>query len=103
MRRRKQMGMTTEIQIEAWQKKCGIEPATGGRLDAWRRLQDVCFEAIKIAELEKSGIRDGDGYWHGGDVVGHLCSDLREAVDRLMGPVQSDSIDIDDKGVPFPF
>ena len=40
------MGMRTEMQTEAWQKAFGIQPATGEVGDAWRRLQDVCFEAI---------------------------------------------------------
>lgn len=31
---------------------------------------------IKVIELERSGIRDGDGYWHGGDVIGHMTGDL---------------------------
>jgi hypothetical protein len=32
------------------------------------KLQETCFEAIKVAELEISGIRDGDSDW-GGDVL----------------------------------
>jgi hypothetical protein len=71
------MGMRTEMQTEAWQKAFGIQPATGEVGDAWRRLQDVCFEAIKVAELEKSGIRDGDGRWHGSDVIGHTLNELQ--------------------------
>jgi hypothetical protein len=77
------MGMRTEMQMEAWQKAFGLQPATGEVFDAWCRLQDACFEVIKVAELEKSGIRDGDGYWHGSDVVGHILSNLHDAINRL--------------------
>lgn len=44
----------------------GIEPATGERAKVLRDLSALCFDVIKIIELERSGIRDGDGYWHGG-------------------------------------
>jgi hypothetical protein len=77
------MGMRTEMQMEAWQKAFGLQPATGEVFDAWCRLQDACVEAIKVAELEKSGIRDGDGYWHGSDVVGAILGDLHDAINRL--------------------
>ena len=76
------MGQATRMQIEEWQRKAGIEPVTGERLEAWRHLQGMCFYAIRIAELEVSGIRGGDGNWHG-DAIGHLYTDLREAIDRL--------------------
>jgi hypothetical protein len=61
------MGQMTDARIAAWQAKAGIEPATGNRAKILSELSDACFEAIKIIELERSGIRDGDGYWHGGD------------------------------------
>jgi len=94
------MGMRTEMQMEAWQKAFGIEPATGEMLDAWCRLQDACVEAIKVAEPEKSGIRDGDGYWHGSDVVGHTLSDLHDAINRLRKDVCGRFAESDANPVP---
>jgi len=39
-----------------------IEPATGERLRALNEASALAFKLIKIIELEKSGIRDGDDY-----------------------------------------
>ena len=82
--RRTNMGSLTDAKTEAWQKECGIEPATGERAKLLRALQQAAFEAIRIIELEHSGIRDGDGYWHGSDVIGHMTSDLTDLCQRLM-------------------
>jgi hypothetical protein len=70
------MGAMTDLRTKEWQEKAGIKPATGERLKRWHALQDACFETIKVAELEISGIRDGDGFWHGGDVVSHVWQQL---------------------------
>ena len=78
------MGSLTDAKTEAWQKECGIEPATGERAKLLRALQRAAFEAIRIIELEHSGIRDGDGCWHGSDVIGHMTSDLTDLCQRLM-------------------
>jgi hypothetical protein len=61
------MGAGTDADIAAWQEHAGIEPAKGRRLDLLERMSDTAFELIKIVELEKSGIRDGNGCWHGSD------------------------------------
>jgi hypothetical protein len=47
------------------------------------KLQDACFEAIKVAALESSGIRSGDSYWHGGDAVGETLRDLENVCASL--------------------
>jgi hypothetical protein len=78
------MGMLTQAAIAAWQEKAGIEPATGERAGALEQLSQACFELIKIIELERSGIRDGDGYWHGSDVVGGMLRHINDAHQRLM-------------------
>jgi hypothetical protein len=75
--------MRTQAAIAAWQKATGIEPATGERAEILHRLSNACFEAIKIIELERSGIRDGDGCWHGSDVVGGITGDLIRLCQRL--------------------
>lgn len=78
------MGQRTQAAIAAWQQQAGIEPATGERARILHDLSAACFDTIKIIELENSGIRDGDGYWHGSDVIGHMCSDLTGLCNRLM-------------------
>jgi hypothetical protein len=80
------MGSRTDADIAAWQKAARIEPAAGEHLEALNRLSNAAFEAIKIIELEKSGIRDGDGYWHGSDVIGGMTRDLISLCERLVQP-----------------
>jgi hypothetical protein len=81
------MGYRTDYDIAQWQEKSGIKPATGKRAELLRDLSNAAFEAIKTIELELSGIRDGDGYWHGADVIGHT-------IDELAGLLQ--------EPIPFP-
>lgn len=85
------MGLYTDAKIEAWQKASGITPASGRRAEILSAMSQAAFELIKIIELEKSGIRDGDGHWHGSDVVGgslRKFGELHEClnqVDYLVG------------------
>jgi hypothetical protein len=61
-----------------------VEPASGERAEILSDLSNAAFEAIKIIELERSGIRDGDGYWHGSDVIGGITGNLIRLSERLM-------------------
>ena len=61
------MGQLTHARIAAWQEAAGIEPATGDRLERLRETSKAAYDLIQIIELEISGIRDGDGHWHGSD------------------------------------
>jgi hypothetical protein len=70
------MGTYTDATIAAWQEEAGIKPATGKYAELLEKLSHAAFEAIKVIELEKSGIRDGDGYWHGSDVIGEMMDNL---------------------------
>ncbi|MGA8649992.1 MAG: hypothetical protein WB677_05120 [Xanthobacteraceae bacterium] len=78
------MGSRTDAQIECWQEEAGIKPAIGERAKILEALSQAAFDAIKIIELERSGIRDGDGYWHGSDVIGGMAGDLTRLCKRLM-------------------
>lgn len=78
------MGMQTEMAIKRWQKNAGLSVPDPEVRSAWRDLQDKCFTTIKVAELEMSGIRDGDNAWHGSDVIGAILGDLNEVLSRLM-------------------
>ena len=73
------MGMATEARTKAWQEHAGLEEASGYRLGRLRAISDRAFELIKIIELEISGIRDGDGMWHGSDPLWHTIHDITEA------------------------
>jgi hypothetical protein len=77
------MGMRTDAAIEAWQKQAGIEPATQERAWPLDDMSRAAFVLIKIIELEKSGIRDGDGTWHGSDAVGGVVQELIDAYRRF--------------------
>jgi hypothetical protein len=48
-------------------------------------LSQAAFEMIKTIQLERSGIRDGDGYWHGADVISHMTSNMTTLCQALDG------------------
>ena len=64
------------IAIASFQERVGLDPPRGQRLDHLERMQRVAFDLIKILELEKSGIREGDGYWTGCDPVAETVFQL---------------------------
>jgi hypothetical protein len=88
------MGVVTDQRIADWQQHAGIVPASGERANVLVALSKAAYEAIQIIELERSGIRDGDGYWHGSDVIGMMTSQLAGIMFRLK--------QIDDKAHPVP-
>ena len=72
------MGRVTDERISAWQQAAGIEPATGAQLGRLEEMQEEGVNLIRIIELERSGIRDGDGSWHGSDPLGGVVLRLSE-------------------------
>jgi hypothetical protein len=78
------MGMRTEMMIEAFQKANGIVEPSWEEQELLRKMSDAAFHLIKVIELEKSGIRDGDGYWHGSDVMGGVTSELVSLIQRYI-------------------
>jgi hypothetical protein len=70
------MGLMTEATIVAWQKQAGIEEATGAKAELLKLMSDTAFHLIKVIELERSGIRDGDGYWHGSDAMRGIAEEM---------------------------
>ena len=72
------MGQVTDERISAWQQAAGIEPATGAQLERLEEMQEQGVNLIKIVELERSGIRDGDGSWYGSDPLGGTVLRLSE-------------------------
>jgi hypothetical protein len=68
----KTMGMRRDAEIAEWQRK-SVKPSE--QQDLLGRMSDTAFELIKVIELERSGIRDGDGYWSGSDAMGGIAHD----------------------------
>jgi hypothetical protein len=77
------MGTRTDADIAAWQEHCGIKPAYGERAEIMEALSQACFEAIKIIELTRCGICQGDGHWTGGDGVSCAMEDIIDQYKRL--------------------
>jgi hypothetical protein len=73
------MGAMRNSEIDAFQRKAGIEPATGAQLAALNDMQQKAFELIRVIELERCGIRDGDGSWSGSDAFGGTVEQLMQA------------------------
>jgi hypothetical protein len=80
------MGQRTDTKIAAWQKAAGIQPATGSRLKQLDRLSELAFEVIKLVGLEKSGIRDGAGFWCGSAPLDGTVTEIRELHDQMNDP-----------------
>ena len=72
------MGAVTDARIRDWQIRAGLEPAQGRRAETLARMSRLAYDLIRVVELERSGIRDGDGQWHGCDPIGSIIGDLRE-------------------------
>jgi len=62
------VGQRRNAEIEAWQQASGLKPSEHQSLLG--EMSVTAFELIRIIELERSGIRDGDGYWSGSDPMG---------------------------------
>jgi hypothetical protein len=98
------MGRMRNLEIETFQRKARIHIPDPTTIRAWQELQQQAFQVIKIAELEISGIRDGDGCW-GGDVIGGTLRDLECIVSRLMqiNEMRPSGVDIADSEDELPF
>ncbi len=70
------MGSVTDARIAGWQKEAGIEPASGARDEALGELSRQAYELIRVIELERSGIRDGDGTWYGSNALEGVIDNL---------------------------
>jgi len=75
------MALLTDSMIRDFQARTGIQAPPHRECAILRAMQAEAFELIKAAELEISGIRDGDGLWHGSDAsnIG-----AKESCERLM-------------------
>ena len=74
------MGIITDSKIEQFQQQSGIQPVVPEKERILKSAQDQALELIRVIELERSGIRDGDGFWHGSDVLQHVADDITEII-----------------------
>ncbi len=98
------MGVGTNAAIAKWQKETGIEPATGDRAAMLERVAKLAAEIITLTALESSGIRDGDGYWHGSDPLDGLINNLYEMWSETKPvncPTSGNKMAADDWQIPF--
>jgi hypothetical protein len=76
------MGSLTDAKIQAWQEEHGITPVTGERAALLEKMSALAVELIQIAQLELSGIRDGNGCWHGGEPIAQTLYEMDQLRDR---------------------
>ena len=71
-------------------------PATGARAAALENISNRLRQFADVVELERSGARDGDGYWHGCHAFDESRRQLEEAfreldtVDRVLSMERGD-------------
>jgi hypothetical protein len=70
------MGQIRDARIQDFQTRAGIKPVEGPRAERLNRMSQLAHSLIQIITLEKSGIRDGDGYWSGSDPLGGTIHEL---------------------------
>jgi hypothetical protein len=75
------MGQRTDAAIANWQKMAGLVPASRARGEDLTRMQELALELIRVIELERAGIRDGDGFWYGSDPLRGIAHDLAELLE----------------------
>jgi hypothetical protein len=80
------MGSWRDAMTEAWQEEHGIAPAAGDRARLLEEMSQKAFELIKIIELERSGIRDGDGYWHGSNPMAETAPEMLRLCAETLPP-----------------
>ena len=96
------MGQMTDERISTWQQAAGIEPPTSAQLGRLEEMQEECFNLIRIIELERSGIRDGDGNWYGSDPLGGTVLRLSELW-QLFNRDKGDPVEMVEGVGPVPF
>ena len=72
------MGQITDQIIRDFQERAGIEPATGQCAARLSDMSKLAYDLIQVIALEQTGIRDGDGQWHGCDPVASIIHELAQ-------------------------
>ena len=58
-----------------------IQPVIGKRGEMLVEMSRQAYKLIQVIELERSGIRDGDGSWHGSDALDGTIHNLKRLFD----------------------
>jgi hypothetical protein len=83
LKRRQPAKQLRKSALQEWREEAGIHVPPPETCELWSELQRSAFEVIRVGELEKSGIRDGMGYWHGGCAIEGVLGKLREVIGRI--------------------
>ena len=78
------------------------KPAFGAELRALEQLERLANDFVRVIVLEKSGERDGDGFWHGSDAFGSNWDHLQKAMGEYetvmwIRRLDADQTDADDE------
>jgi hypothetical protein len=98
------MGIMRDAEIAARQAAAGIKPPRPGEAKLLEQMSDAAFALIKVIELERSGIRDGDGYWSGSDAMGATARDLVAIIEKYERRVREEweaTVPVGSDDVPF--
>jgi hypothetical protein len=74
-----------------------INWTTGPLAHLLEALSRSAFEAIKVIEHERFGIRGGDGYWRGSDKIEVMATDLSNLCDSLKKHYEKVRKELDDE------
>lgn len=83
------MGQRRNLEIASIQAHIGIRPVQGEAGEALNELQRSAYELVRVIELERSGIRDGDGCWSGCWPLEHLVGEIGQAFNDYKEAVRS--------------
>lgn len=83
------MGHMTNARLIDFADRSGIQPATGEDAERLEAMSKIAYKLIRAIERELSGIRDGDGFWHGSDPLDSLIRQLSELYARQTYPDDS--------------
>jgi len=72
------MGQIRDARIREFQRGTGIKPAVGRDAEVLKEMKRLAAQLIEVVVLEKSGIRDGDGQWGGGNPLPSIIRNLDE-------------------------
>ena len=91
------MGVRNDMRIREFQKSAGIKPPNDWSGKLLEEMSKLAFTLIKVIELEKSGIRDGDGTWIGSNAMDGITRDMTDLCNKWLR--EGYRYEIDDKQV----
>jgi hypothetical protein len=72
------MGQKTAAKIRAFREQAGLDEPSPERRKYLAEMKEKAVRLIEYIVLEESGIRGGDGQWHGCDPIAAVICDLSE-------------------------